>query len=94
MAYVTGWAAGVDGTKPEQVVRGTGHRVLTAARTVLAATDTETGRCRRGPGAGTSASPRAPEACLSRDAVKTASPVRKFSGAGGTIVRNVEFADP
>lgn len=49
MAYVTGWAAGVDGTKPEQVVRGTGHRVLTAARTVLAATDPETGRCRRDP---------------------------------------------
>lgn len=38
-AYVTGWAAGVDGAVPEQVVRDTGQRVLTAARTVLAATD-------------------------------------------------------
>ena len=40
-AYVTGWAAGVAGTEPEQVVRDTGQRVLTAARTVLAATTPE-----------------------------------------------------
>ena len=41
-AYVTGWAAGVDGAKPEQVVRDTGQRVLGAARTVLAVTAPET----------------------------------------------------
>ncbi len=41
-AYVTGWAAGVDGTQPEQVVRDTGQRVLGAARTVLAVTAPET----------------------------------------------------
>ena len=37
-AYVTGWAGNVDGTEPEQVVRDTGQRVLTATRTVLAVT--------------------------------------------------------
>ena len=41
-AYVTGWAAGVDGAQPEQVVRDTGQRVLGAARTVLAVTAAET----------------------------------------------------
>ncbi len=40
--YVTGWAAGVDGSEPEQIVRDTGQRVLTAARTVLAATTPDT----------------------------------------------------
>lgn len=37
-AYVTGWAANVDGAEPEKVVRYTGQRVLHATRTVLAAT--------------------------------------------------------
>jgi len=41
-AYVTGWAGSVDGTEPEQVVRDTGQRVLTATRTVLAVTAPET----------------------------------------------------
>ena len=40
-AYVTGWAGSVDGTEPEQVVRDTGQRVLTATRTVLAVTAPE-----------------------------------------------------
>ncbi|RZS91591.1 DNA primase-like protein [Motilibacter rhizosphaerae] len=37
-AYVAGWAAGRDAADPEQVVRGTAQRVLSAAGTVLAAT--------------------------------------------------------
>ena len=41
-AYVAGWAASVDGDQPERVVRDTGQRVLTATRTVLAATGTDT----------------------------------------------------
>ncbi len=40
-AYVTGWAGSIDGTEPEQVVRDTGQRVLTATRTVLAVTAPE-----------------------------------------------------
>ncbi len=36
--YVTGWAAGITGTPPEQAVRDTAGRVLGAARTVLAVT--------------------------------------------------------
>ncbi len=43
--YVTGWAAGADspgGASPETVVRLTGQRVLTATRTVLAATQPDT----------------------------------------------------
>jgi DNA primase len=35
--YVAGWAASVDATDPEAVVRATGQRVLTAAHTVLTA---------------------------------------------------------
>ena len=42
-AYVAGWAgevdgARIDGGRVEQVVRGTAHRVLTAAKDVLAGT--------------------------------------------------------
>jgi len=40
--YVTGWAAGITGTTPEQAVRDTAGRVLAAARTVLAATAPDT----------------------------------------------------
>lgn len=40
--YVTGWAAGVPGSTPEQVVRDTGRRVLAAAGTLLAATQPAT----------------------------------------------------
>ena len=40
-AYVTGWAASVDRERPEQVVRDTGQRVLSAARTVREATAPE-----------------------------------------------------
>ena len=39
--YVTGWAAGITGTPPEQAVRDTAGRVLGAARTVLAVTAPE-----------------------------------------------------
>lgn len=35
--YVTGWATAVHGVPPEKVVRDTGQRVLSAARTALAA---------------------------------------------------------
>jgi len=40
--YVTGWAASITGTTPEQAIRDTAGRVLTAARTVLAVTAAET----------------------------------------------------
>jgi len=40
-AYVAGWAADVDHARPEDVVRDTGTRVLTAARTILAVTNPE-----------------------------------------------------
>jgi len=40
-AYVAGWAADVDHERPEDVVRDTGTRVLTAARTILAVTNPE-----------------------------------------------------
>ena len=40
-AYVAGWAADVDRARPEDVVRDTGTRVLTAARTILAVTNPE-----------------------------------------------------
>jgi DNA primase len=40
-AYVAGWAADADHARPEDVVRDTGTRVLTAARTILAATNPE-----------------------------------------------------
>ncbi|RKS80627.1 DNA primase catalytic core [Motilibacter peucedani] len=40
-AYVAGWAAGRDATDPEQVVRDTARRVLSAATTVLAVTQPE-----------------------------------------------------
>jgi DNA primase len=40
-AYVAGWAADVDHARPEDVVRDTGTRVLTAARTLLAVTNPE-----------------------------------------------------
>ncbi len=39
--YVTGWATGIAGPPPEQAVRDTAGRVLTAARTVLAVTAPE-----------------------------------------------------
>jgi len=38
--YVAGWADSVPGHTPEDVVRLTGERVLTAARSILAATET------------------------------------------------------
>ena len=47
--YVTGWAAGITGTPPEQAVRDTAGRVLTAARTVLAVTAPDTAPTVDGP---------------------------------------------
>jgi len=37
--YVAGWAGTVDAATPETVIRGTGERVLAAARIILAATE-------------------------------------------------------